>query len=454
MKRRTLLLVGMGIPTALAATRASGVSTMSADAGASGIGKRVFAHYMVAWPRGGPNAGIDDYVMEFRNAHQRGIDGFALNCGGWNRSEPLYRTRVLTMYRAAEQFGNNFKLFVSADGKAQDELEDIVHSITGLQAQLMVDGKPVVSSYALGGNDAARCEALIAQAESLGAYFVPHFMPSSKEAEIGDVVASEVASRCRAAQGYFYFGAAGTSSSLARSIEHLAPALKSARKLFMAPVTPYYCGLASGTNYRAFETDGFSGMATEWIAAIHANVDWVQIVTWNDWAESTYVAPIGSNTRAEVYNPRFGALLSHTAYLDASRYFIDWFKRGAAPPITHDKFYYFYRLHPVDVGAMATAASVGYATAPRSRIPLTALIHVTVFLTEAATLIIAQGGVQTTRELPPGVSEVAVRSIPGAPRFTLTRHGKKIAEKTGEEPIRTNDFSGAFNYFTGASTSV
>ncbi|WP_342885205.1 endo-1,3-alpha-glucanase family glycosylhydrolase, partial [Staphylococcus gallinarum] len=75
---------------------------------------------------------MDDYVMEFRDAHQRGIDGFALNCGGWNRSEPLYRTRVLTMYRAAEQFGNNFKLFVSADGKAQDELEDIVHSITGL----------------------------------------------------------------------------------------------------------------------------------------------------------------------------------------------------------------------------------------------------------------------------------------------------------------------------------
>ncbi len=449
MKRRTLLRGCMGVPPALMATRVSAVSTQAA---ASQAAKRVFAHYMVAWPRGGPNAGIDDYIAEFHDAQQRGIDGFALNCGGWYQSEPLYRARVLTMYRAAEQFGNGFKLFVSADGKAQDELVDIVHATTGLPAQLTVDGKPVVSAYGLGGKDAVRCEALIAQAESLGAYFVPHFMPSTGEAEIGAAVASEVGNRCHAAQGYFYFGAAGAPDSLARSIEHLATALKSTRKLFMAPVTPYYRGLASGTNYRAFETNGFSGMATEWLAAIQANVDWVQIVTWNDWAESTYVAPIGSNTRAQVYNPRFGSLLSHSAYLDASRYFIEWFKRGAAPAITQDKFYYFYRLHPVEVGAMADVdASVGNATVPRSRTPLTAQIHVTAFLTKPATLAIVQGNSRTTRDLPAGVNEVAVPSMPGTPRFTLIRNGKTIADKAGEEPIRTNDFSGAFNYFSGSS---
>ncbi|AXE95223.1 glycoside hydrolase family 71 [Burkholderia sp. A27] len=448
MRRRTLLLGCMGVPPAL---MAMSVPTGATLAAASPVGKRVFAHYMVAWPRGGRNAGIDDYIAEFRDAQQRGIDGFALNCGGWHRSEPLYRARVLTMYRAAEQFGG-FKLFVSADGKAQDELDDIVQTTARLPAQLTVDGKPVVSSYALGGNDAERCRALILEAESLDAYFVPHFVPSSGEAEIGDSVASEVANRCQAAQGYFYFGAAGAPDSLARSIKHLATALKSAGKVFMAPVTPYYRGLASGTNYRAFETNGFSGMATEWLAAIHANVDWVQIVTWNDWAESTYVAPIGSSARAQVYNPRFGGLLSHSAYLDASRYFIEWFKRGAAPAITQDRFYYFYRLHPVGVSAMASiGTSVGNATAPRSRTLMTAQIHVTMFLTERAILIVTQGNARTTRDLPAGMSEVAVPSIPGTPRFTLIRNGKTIADKTGEEPIRTNDFSGAFNYFSGSS---
>jgi glucan endo-1,3-alpha-glucosidase len=451
MKRRTVLLGCVSLPPALMSTRLSAASVQVAVSPAA---KRVFAHYMVAWPRGGPNAGINDYIAEFRDAQQRGIDGFALNCGGWNRSEPLYRTRVLTMYRAAEQFGNGFRLFVSADGKAQDELDDIVHTTAGLPAQLTVDGKPVVSSYALGGKDAARCEALIAQAESLGAYFVPHFVPSTGEAEIGVAVASEVANRCHAAQGYFYFGAAGAPDSLARSIEHLATALKPAGKLFMASVTPYYRGLARGTNYRAFETNGFSGMATEWLAAIQSNVDWVQIVTWNDWAESTYVAPIGINTRAQVYNPRFGELLSHTAYLDASRYFIEWFKSGAAPAINQDRFYYFYRLHPVGVGAMAAiGASVGNAIAPRSSTLLTAQIHVTTFLTESAILTIVQGNARTTHDLPAGVSEVAVPALPGTPRLTLSRNGRTIADKTGEEPIRTNDFSGAFNYFSESSAT-
>ncbi|WP_342933230.1 endo-1,3-alpha-glucanase family glycosylhydrolase [Paraburkholderia diazotrophica] len=415
-------------------------------------GRQVFAHYMVAWPRGGANAGIDDYIAEFRDAQHHGIDGFALNCGGWCRSEPSYRARVLTMYRAAAQFGNGFKLFVSADGKAQDELDDIVHTTGRLPAQLTVAGKPVVSSYLLGGKDLARCEALIAQAKLLGAYFVPHFAPSTGEEEITDAVAKEVTDRCHAAQGYFYFGAAGAPDSLARSVEHLAPALKSAGKLFMAPITPYYRGLASGTNYRAFETNGFLGMATEWLAAIHANVDWVQIVTWNDWAESTYVAPIGSKTRAQVYHPRFGALLTHCAYLEASRYFIDWFKRGAAPAIDQDKFYYFYRLHPMDAKTTTGIGILsGVAAAPRSSTPLTAQIHVTTFLTEPAILTIIQGSAQTMHALPAGVSEVAVPSIPGVPRFTLIRNGVTIADKKGEERICTMDFSGAFNYFSGSS---
>ncbi|MFM0238857.1 glycoside hydrolase family 71 protein [Paraburkholderia phytofirmans] len=431
----------MSLPPALIGTRVSAASPTR---------KRVFAHYMVAWPRGGPQAGIDDYIAEFRDAQQRGIDGFALNCGGWNRHEPLYRLRVLTMYRAAQQFGNGFTLFVSVDGKAQDELDDIVRTIAGLPAQLRVDGKPVISSYALGGKDAARCEALAVQAESLGVYFVPHFVPSTGEAEIDTVVASEVANRCRSAQGYFYFGAAGSPDSLKRSIAHLATALSLAGKLFMAPVTPYYRGLPSGANYRAFETSGFSGMAMEWLAAIHGNVDWVQIVTWNDWAESTYVAPVGSNTRAQVYNPRFGELPSHRAYLDASRYFIEWFKCGAAPVITQDKFYYFYRLHPAGADAMT---GVGAPVAPRSGTPLTAKIHVASFLTAPAIMCVVQGNARTTHTLPSGFSEVATPQLPGTPRFTLTRHGTKIVDKMGEESIRTNDFSGAFNYFSGSSAA-
>jgi hypothetical protein len=443
MKRRAFLFGAAGMMSPWMLKAATGTP---GNASALSAGKRVFAHYMVAWPRGGPHATIDDYIAEFRDAQRCGIDGFSLNCGGWHRSEPLYRARVLEMYRAAAEYEKDFKLFVSADGNAQNELGDIIDMTGGLPAQLSVAGRPVLSAYALGGRVEARREALMMQAKSLGAYFVPHFAPSTGESEIDIARAKEVVARSEAADGYFYFGAAGAPDLIARSTERLAAALRTAGKVFMAPVTPYYRGLSSGTNNRVFETGGFSGMATEWLSAIKSNADWVQIVTWNDWAESTYVAPIGASTRAQIYDPRFGALPNHDSYLNASRYFNEWFKRGNAPTITCDALYYFYRLHPVRGDTQTGAAS-----APRSSAPLTANVHVTTFLEAPATLEIIQGAPSTAHELPAGYSEVAVPAYPGKPRFRLSRNGCTIADKTGEEAISLNDFSGAFNYFSGTS---
>ncbi|WP_277601543.1 endo-1,3-alpha-glucanase family glycosylhydrolase [Burkholderia ambifaria] len=117
--------------------------------------RRVFAHYMVAWPRGGKAAGPEQYAQEMRDAMAAGIDGFALNCGGWHASEPYYKRRVEMIYDAADRFDGAFKLFVSADGNAQDELADIIRTVRGRRAQLTVDGRPVLSAYALGGGTAS-----------------------------------------------------------------------------------------------------------------------------------------------------------------------------------------------------------------------------------------------------------------------------------------------------------
>ncbi|MGC3024520.1 endo-1,3-alpha-glucanase family glycosylhydrolase [Burkholderia sp. DN3021] len=126
----------------------------AARASAVAGGRMVFAHYMVAWPRGGKDAGPEQYAREMRDAMDTGIDGFALNCGGWHATEPYYKRRVATIYDAADRFDGAFRLFVSADGHAQDELSDILQTVSGRRAQWRVDGRPVLSAYALGGRDA------------------------------------------------------------------------------------------------------------------------------------------------------------------------------------------------------------------------------------------------------------------------------------------------------------
>src|SRR5579872_2193765 len=86
--------------------------------------KMVFAHYMVCCPTAGGGATVEDFKHEIQEAQSRGIDGFALNCGGWNKSEPHYKVRTLEIYEAARRLGTGFQLFISADGAAQNEIED------------------------------------------------------------------------------------------------------------------------------------------------------------------------------------------------------------------------------------------------------------------------------------------------------------------------------------------
>jgi len=416
--------------------------------------KRVFAHYMVAWPRGGPHATVAAYESECRDAHARGIDGFALNCGGWDRSEPHYKQRVLRLYDAAARLDFDFKLFVSADGRAQAEIEDIVATTRGLKAQLFVDNKPVLSAYAAGGKDFTHGAALVREAGRLGAFFVPHFFPSSGERRISADGATRIAEQLGSADGYFYFDAAGAPNLIAKSTEALSAELKARGKVFMAPVTPYYRGLRAGTNYRAFETSGFSGMATEWEAAISSGAAWVQIVTWNDWAESTYVAPIGGTGRAHVYDDRFGDLLSHTGYLDASQYYIKWFKSGSKPAITRDRLFYFYRLNPLGRDHQRWPDAHDASTPPRTSEPLSSQIHVSVFLTAPAVLVVSLASVQSSAtrfDVPAGVTHLSADARAGTPRFVLQRQGKTVIDKTGEQAITADDFSGAYNYFSGSA---
>lgn len=416
--------------------------------------KMVFAHYMVAWPRAGPNATIEDYQAEVREAIAHGIDGFALNCGGWSKSEPQYKRRVLQIFEAVSALKADFWLFVSADGRAQEEIEDIVRSTADKPNQLKVNGKPVLSTYAAGGKRSADRASLIELARQLGLFFVPHFVPNSGEEEIKSGQALEVVSKLGRADGYFYFGAAGSPWVLASSIRVLSERLRAARKLFMSSVTPYYRGLYTGTNYRAFETYGFVGMAMEWEAAINGDVDWVQIVTWNDWAESTYVAPLLGPGRGRVFAERFNDMLSHRGYLEASRYYISWFKAGRRPEINRDEIFYFYRLHPVNISEYGDWLNFGkrsMRSLPKAKEQLSPDIHVTLLLKDEAEFFVEIAGRISSFKVGRGITHLSAASHTGIPRFTLRRKGGVIIDKLGEQAISSDDFSGQYNYFSGSA---
>jgi len=219
----------------------------------------------------------------------------------------------------------------------------------------------------------------------------------------------------------------------------------------MAGVTPCYRGL--GGNYRVYESRGFAGLAQQWEGAIRDQATWVEIVTWNDWGEAPYVAPFGSSIETGHWDKHWGPRLSHAAYLQASRYFIAWFKHGTPPKIAENALYYFYRLHPQALpGLKKPGGSEPAMARPGGADKLLDDVFVSAFLTAPARLTIHSGDTQKSFELVSGLSHVSMPFAPGRQRFVLTRGHTTIIEKTGEQEISATNAWGNFNTFAGEAT--
>ncbi|HEY3333247.1 MAG TPA: glycoside hydrolase family 71 protein [Capsulimonadaceae bacterium] len=416
----------------------------------------VFAHYMVCFANYGNN--LDAYEKEIQAAQRRGIDGFALNCGGWLSNDPQYRFRVVKFYEAAAALNSGFKLFISADFNGplkNSDVADMINTFRSHPNQLMYDGKPVLSSFGgeiLGPKRTESCagEEMVAFVHQQGAVFVPYYYPRPNISEVPKQShIDQVFDSFPDLDGYFYFGAAGSGPAMAESNRLLAKKWIGAGKIYMGSVTPFYRGY--GGNFRLTATRGFEAMQQEWMAAIEGHATWVEIVTWNDFMESTYVGPIDT---PEVVAPalKFDFRQPHVAYLDCSRYYIDWFKNGAPPKIKTDSIYYFYQLHPKALKAVI-ANDPTQLGRPSGADKLEDKVYVTLMLTKPAELTIYSGETSQTFPVDAGVNNIEMPFAPGPQRFVLARGKKTLIDKTGELPIQATDTSARFNFFSGEASA-
>jgi glucan endo-1,3-alpha-glucosidase len=215
-------------------------------------------------------------------------------------------------------------------------------------------------------------------------------------------------------------------------------------KLFMAGCSPTYWGCAQPTSGRPFfETEGGEGILTEWNWIIQNQPDWVEIVTWNDLNESTYLNPLAAPDQFNQSPPK---RYSHAGYLELAKRYISWYKTGQQPPITRDSLYYFYRTHSTNAVAMDT-----------NDVPVTVFlgsvedaINTTVLLTAPASLEIISGATRTTNSLPSGISNLRTPFASGAQIFTLRRNQQQLLTIQGPNVLTkiTN-----YDYFTASGYS-
>jgi hypothetical protein len=146
----------------------------------------------------------------------------------------------------------------------------------------------------------------------------------------------------------------------------------------------------------------------------------IQIVTWNDFGESTNVEPVTSQ-----YGDR------GTGLYDLTGYYATWFQTGSQPTITRDVLYYFYRKEPTTAAAPAQSQpmTMPFPQTPQNQIELLA------FLTAPGTLSITINGQTTTQAAPAGVTSFKVPTAPGIPQFALTRNDVPVIQFQGKTQI-------------------
>lgn len=409
----------------------------------------VFAHYMVCYSDYG--ATVQGYEHDIQDAQAAGIDGFALDVGDYDDPAQLYyNTNILLMYLAAQQLNTGFKLFFSVDMGNSNAIVDMINTYALWTNTFRYQGRVVVSSFGQLGLDWSNSVFLPLAQKGVSVFFIPHFWPNP----VGELPSYQdgvaiLNTYSNLLNGLFLFGAAGLPYQLAQCNSNYNLAVHQAGKVFMASYTPHYWGCAQySIGRRYFESDGGEGTMLQWNSIILNQPDWVEIVTWNDFNESSYSSPIYD---PEQYEGQLAIphRYSHAGYLTLSEYYIKWYKTGHQP-ITQDALYYFYRTHPQNAVASATNDTpVTWFIGDISDV-----IYDTVFLTAPAQLLVDSDGNITTNSLPAGISSVRTPFVPGPQGFAVLRNGVPVLSVQGPpilSVITNYDFFPASGFTYGIS---
>ncbi len=462
----------------------------SAIVGHAQAQRTVFAHYMLtnqdylAEDGANQEAKIAAYSKEIRQAQALGIDGFALNAGGWLR-EPHYIRYAAEMFEAAVRLHSGFRLMFSADfccGNGAADAEDMMRRFAGnpryAQVYFQQDGRFVLTTFAgdkLGADAWRRIrEDLLTGAHPstaaepgvlpelsappanapLPVFLVPAFfwggeLPQKNAIQQGfDQWRSVI-------DGSFFWGIAGVPGSgdaldQLPGSEAYASVVHGGGKLYMAPICLQFWG--SNAN-RYYEYSGGEGMRRMWMDAMEVtHPQWVEIITWNDFVEGSYISPIDDPNRygaaadvgaAGVPPGTLGHFHSHAGAAALTRFYIEWYKTGREPAIRQDAVYWFYRTQSAgyDAGAPQVAHKYG---------PVADRVYVTANLTAPATLRVRIGEKTSSLELPAGSTDVSVPFAPGAtPEFTLLRGRHTLLQGSGSDPIQAHPAYNNYYYSTG-----
>jgi glucan endo-1,3-alpha-glucosidase len=394
-----------------------------------------------------------DWEDDMRAAKSQGIDGFALNMG----SEFWEPNHVQTAYRAAEVVGD-FKLFMSLDmsslrcGSPNDasSLVNLIQSIGSSSAQARINGKVLVSTFAgetcnFGTGSVVAWKTQFKDplaASGLPVYFIPAFFGEPSAYASYDWLDGQLNWNSGWPQGSQDISAGSTDDKYLSVL---------GSKGYMSAVSPFFFthfGPATWNKNWIYRSDDWL-YCTRWeqVIAMRDKSVMTEILTWNDYGESSYIA--GIKGMLPITSHQWVDGFDHTGLSILTRYYSTAFKTGSYPAITQDSLTMWSRPHAAGANAV-----VDFIGRPNNSQWTDDNVYAVVLLTAPATVVLYSGSTSQEFSVPAGLSKLKMPSAAGGMGGAIQRNGATVVRYSSgnafaytQTPMTYN-----FNYFVGSAS--
>lgn len=361
-----------------------------------------------------------DLVAEVQQAKSVGIDGFAVDA-----IQPRSATAVVDTVLSAATAAGQFSILVTADvtgplaGLSTREFaSDMAAYLSSPAALRLDDGRPVLGAFAAETKSVGwwtEVLAILSDDFATTAAFVPTFL------DVGDNI-EEYSGIC---YGFSMWGGRNPTTMAVDDVGRGYPVDISRRahglgKIWMQPVPFQDSRPRSGT----FE-ESVNGVTNRmaWQIAIEQNAEWVQLITWNDYAESTAMAP---------------SVAHGWRILDMTAYDLVAFKWGRPPPILRDAVFVSYRIQPW--GNLPSFPQTQLMRLVPDGTPARDTVEAVTFSRAPATVRIVFDGDEYSCEVPAGRGICVAPLNLGAFAADLTRGGEVVASAESTTPVTATPY--------------
>ncbi|KAL2858841.1 glycosyl hydrolase family 71-domain-containing protein [Aspergillus pseudodeflectus] len=408
----------------------------------------VFCHFMIGISSNRQSSA--DYDDDMIRAKELGIDAFALNIG----VDPYTDTQLQYAYKSAAD--NDMKVFISFDFNWYhvDQAAAVGQKIAqyaGESAQLIVDGKVFVSSFAGDGIDVAKIES----SAGTDIFWAPNYHPGQGNFDDVDSALNWMAwdndGNNKAPKPQANVTVAGGDQAY---IDALGD------KPYLAPASGWFFTHFGGEvpYSKNWVFPGDLLWYNRWREILELGPRFVEIVTWNDYGESHYIGPL-SSPHTDDGASKWVMDMPHGGWLEMSRPFIAAYKAGETSPDQHigdEKLIYWYRPTPRDVECDSTDTTMGgspdnstgnfFRGRPDGWETMQDEVFVVSLLTSPGTIQVTSGSVEQSFEAPAGASAFAVEMGVGQQKFSLVRDGRTVMSETSLKDIAEECICGLYNF--------